>query len=536
MTEQATSTRIRRATAVALALFGFGALLAVGFVATKSRKVTRQPQQEVIVAFTAQSHTLELMDRPGTTEKQTAINLDQPSRFLQDTGKPKLPVVRKIILLAPGATVQRARLNNVRQRTQALEAAIVPVQPTPVPPELNQDGVEPVTDTLPTLPAPAVPDASVYESASAYPEDPIVKVTPDQWGPYDVVLVDIVPFSYRPKDHELTIIESANLVITYQPSTVQHDRRQFFRPAILAQAMKELENPEMLASWYGELGTPEAAAITSTAPIDLSIVRPNVFLDALGVSAFQALAIFGTDATHFWLLGQPSTDPSIAFFDGSTTSPITTNAYLYGLDGLIDGTIVAVGSDQVQPAIRFRRPADQPTTFLNASISGNPSSGNLVDVDVLGSTTGWAVGSAGGTQPGLVVRARSTASPAFSAWDQVDVLGNAQRLRAVYAADATHVWVAGENGSIFFYNGSAWVSQSSGVPVHLNDLDGTGTNDVWAVGDAGTILHFNGSAWQNLSATNPDRRNPSSPDNLTDIEAVDAATVWVGGTNVLLQR
>ncbi len=64
---------------------------------------------------------------------------------------------------------------------------------------------------------------------------------------------------------------------------------------------------------------------------------------------------------------------------------------------------------------------------------------------------------------------------------------------AIWGSSASDVWVAGDNGSMAHWNGSAWTIVPAGTTANLRSLWGTSANNVWAVGD--TITHWDGSAW-----------------------------------------
>lgn len=528
LTQQATSTHVRQVTAALLVVLGVGALAAGLFLLAK-RQAPVPRSQSISIAVTFPAPDIEIIDRPGSSDKQSVVTLQGASRSLREVGQPQLPTVRKIVLLPAGARVQSVHLEPFKQSAQALGALVAPAQPPPSPTTVTSVETQ---ATSPLTVAPAEPDPAIYGTSAAFPADPIAKIAPDQWGPYDVVVVDLVPFAYRPKENTLTSIESAQLVVSYMPSTKPPDRRQYFRPDIFATAQQTVANPEQLTDWYGELEVQYAKATTSTTPIDLAIIRPNFLWPKLGIQP-SARAIFALSPTQVWLAGENhafNNNQPIAYFDGSTWTRgyVSTGMEIAGLDGLPDGTVVAVGGD-FAASLAVHRAEEAPVAFQSVGLPPIPGQqpNSLLDIDIALPNIGWAVGTYNQNTQGLILKALPS-TPAFTNWQKVDVFGNTKRLSAVYVADASHVWGAGESGTIYFFNGTTWVSQPSGVTAWIRDLDGTGPNDVWAVGDAGTILRFNGSSWQNLTSTNPDRRVASRSD-LTEVEAIDTDTVWVSG-------
>lgn len=80
-------------------------------------------------------------------------------------------------------------------------------------------------------------------------------------------------------------------------------------------------------------------------------------------------------------------------------------------------------------------------------------------------------------------------------WCWRNPLPQGQPLRRVWAADATHIWAVGDNGTILKSDGTSWIRQNSGTTNHLHAVWGTDATHIWAVGDYGTILQGNGSTW-----------------------------------------
>ena len=77
---------------------------------------------------------------------------------------------------------------------------------------------------------------------------------------------------------------------------------------------------------------------------------------------------------------------------------------------------------------------------------------------------------------------------------QLDPQGSLPALKAIWGADANHVYAVGGNGTIVFWNGTLWTSILSGTTEDLVAVWGSGPNDVW-VASATSMRHFNGQAW-----------------------------------------
>lgn len=103
---------------------------------------------------------------------------------------------------------------------------------------------------------------------------------------------------------------------------------------------------------------------------------------------------------------------------------------------------------------------------------------------------------------------------------------------AVWRPSPQHVWVAGENGTLFRIEGSVAtpvpVAGAGSPPPHWYGLDGLGDSEAWLVGSDGAAARFDGTAWSRLDA------------GVTDaLEAVWAAApgeAWAVGHNYTLVR
>src|SRR5262249_15107579 len=87
--------------------------------------------------------------------------------------------------------------------------------------------------------------------------------------------------------------------------------------------------------------------------------------------------------------------------------------------------------------------------------------------------------------------------------------------------DSTHVWAVGNSGTIDFYNGTSWATQTSNTTLKLEDVYALDSSHVWAVGSTGTIDFYNGTSW--ATQTSP------VSNNLTGVWLVDANNGWIAG-------
>lgn len=97
-------------------------------------------------------------------------------------------------------------------------------------------------------------------------------------------------------------------------------------------------------------------------------------------------------------------------------------------------------------------------------------------------------------------------------------------LRAVWGMAANALWLAGDGGTLIFWNGVAAISVPVGVIENLRGVWGTAPNNVWAVGDSGRILHYDGATWSPHAQGSQLTRQ-----NLNAVGGVTADEVYVVG-------
>ncbi|MGQ9536614.1 MAG: IPT/TIG domain-containing protein [Actinomycetota bacterium] len=102
-------------------------------------------------------------------------------------------------------------------------------------------------------------------------------------------------------------------------------------------------------------------------------------------------------------------------------------------------------------------------------------------------------------------------------------LSGIPHLNAVDSLDASHVWAVGAGGTILFYNGSTWASQTSGTTNPLYDVRAVDANRVYAVGNRGASLYHNGSSWFESPI--------GFTGDLKGMYAADANHIWVVGND-----
>lgn len=99
----------------------------------------------------------------------------------------------------------------------------------------------------------------------------------------------------------------------------------------------------------------------------------------------------------------------------------------------------------------------------------------------------------------------SAAQETAKGWHMVDSLaaGSGDVFWGGWADDAG-VFVVGDDGVIFHFDGHSWERQSVPAPVPVHSLWGRSRDNLWAVGWMGLILHFDGQEWRQVQGCEVD--------------------------------
>ncbi|MEM9492624.1 MAG: hypothetical protein AAGC55_25980, partial [Myxococcota bacterium] len=84
-------------------------------------------------------------------------------------------------------------------------------------------------------------------------------------------------------------------------------------------------------------------------------------------------------------------------------------------------------------------------------------------------------------------------------WD-VRELDGQPHLQDAWGSGCDDIFVVGNEGTIWHYDGQDWVAMTSGTERHLTGVAGSGPDDVYAVGFAGSILHYDGEQWSPVAS------------------------------------
>lgn len=103
-------------------------------------------------------------------------------------------------------------------------------------------------------------------------------------------------------------------------------------------------------------------------------------------------------------------------------------------------------------------------------------------------------------------------------------------LRAIWGADAQHIFAVGDNAVILHYDGTSWANRApNGIGGRtLRSVWGCSASEVWVVGDAGVILKWDGSNWKTSAS--------GSTKDLYGVWCGSSTKVWaVGAVGTILK-
>ncbi|MDH5374889.1 MAG: hypothetical protein OEW95_03645 [Candidatus Bathyarchaeota archaeon] len=113
----------------------------------------------------------------------------------------------------------------------------------------------------------------------------------------------------------------------------------------------------------------------------------------------------------------------------------------------------------------------------------SPTTADLLDVFMVGSSDGWAVG-----RGGTIIR-----------WDGTDwstvTSPTTKDLYEVFMVSTDDGWAVGWGGTIICWDGTSWSNVTSPTTGWLNSVFMVSPDDGWAVGEYGTIIRWTGTEW-----------------------------------------
>lgn len=112
-------------------------------------------------------------------------------------------------------------------------------------------------------------------------------------------------------------------------------------------------------------------------------------------------------------------------------------------------------------------------------------------------------------------------------WQEVFVAP--EPLSGIWGFDGSDIWVCGDSGAIYHWNGNQWVKFPTGTSNYLHRVHGSDKNNIFAVGASGTILHWNGTSWL------PEQSNITG--SLNGVYSLSGTLSWaVGDGGLIVQR
>lgn len=118
--------------------------------------------------------------------------------------------------------------------------------------------------------------------------------------------------------------------------------------------------------------------------------------------------------------------------------------------------------------------------------------------------------------------------PVTYAWSSMSS-GVINDLRGAWGTSSTNVYVAGYNGTILKYDGTAWSSMGSNTGEDLLGIWGASNDTIFAVGKNRTILTYNGSAW--AATQYPETANVPAATNFLSVWGTSGTNVYVTCSN-----
>ena len=229
-----------------------------------------------------------------------------------------------------------------------------------------------------------------------------------------------------------------------------------------------------------------------------------------GVTSNQLNGVWQDSADDVFAVGL---NGSVLHYDGTTWSALALNQPTYQLravSGSSKSDVWSVGDAGI--TVHYNG-----STFTTVS---TPSAAYFKGVWELTSTNIYAVGSLGG-------QAVALQSTNGTSWTSIASTphGIADTLRAVWAADASHIFVVGDAGRLLMYNGSGtWTAfaKPAGNPP-FRGVWGTSATNVFAVATNGSVYQYNGTTWTAM--------NSNTTNELDAVGGTSASNVWAVGAN-----
>ena len=250
---------------------------------------------------------------------------------------------------------------------------------------------------------------------------------------------------------------------------------------------------------------------------------------ALNQPTYQIRAVSGSSRSDVWFVG----DAGLAVhYNGSTFTKVTTPsaANLKGVWEITPTNIYAVGSTGGQMVV-FQ--STNGTSWTNLTTVPHGVADTIRAVWAADASHIFMVGDAG-----RIVTYNGNGTT--GGWTQITKPAGNPPFRGVWGTSATNVFAVATNGSIYHYTGTTWTAMTSNTTSELDAVGGTSSTNVWAVGANGTMVRYNGAGnWTyNGQAIGVTLRGITTTNGITPIWAVgDAGTlVSINGTTATVSN
>lgn len=144
--------------------------------------------------------------------------------------------------------------------------------------------------------------------------------------------------------------------------------------------------------------------------------------------------------------------------------------------------------------------------------------------DAFSATDAWFVG-----YQGLTLRTSNSGA----SWQIIPLPGNSTtNLAAVHATTQNTAWAAGDNSTIYYFDGTSWAQKYSGGSGSLYDITSVDNQRIWAVGSGNRIITSTdgGANWSTQVLSG------APTDNIGSITTLDGKNFWAAGSSGKIWR
>jgi len=261
--------------------------------------------------------------------------------------------------------------------------------------------------------------------------------------------------------------------------------------------------PQVLLNWYAVTGVGYNIQYEVQLSTDTAFTNPTEF-PFTGLTALNAGNLMFGDV-YYWHVRAHDGDEVSDWSETWSFSIITSVIITSPTDGSVVNPQVAIEWNQVTGADFYQILVDTSYSWKKeyTGISGDFNAAFVVDSNNYG----------GVGDDGLVFYYNGT-------WN-VGESGTTKDLLYVYFVNANDGWAVGQSGTVIHFDGNAWSSVDIGATKELRGVFFADASNGWVVGKSGVIYYFDGTSWtEQTSGTTKD---------LNAVWAVSPTDVWAGG-------